>query len=255
MRKMHSLMSAAALRRAAIGGALAVSAIAALVAGLAFRDQTHLTPPRRPTTARVTYSTDFPRTESPISEGGAWHHLGTSWTFVQTLDRRAVGTQTGVNGYDDSYAYLSGFGPDQMAEATLWLNPAISGDYREGELLLRWSDTPTTARGYECNIAWNGAYAQIVRWDGGYGKFTYIANQTRFARGVMPPRTGDVFKAMILGSSIYVYINKNDGNGDRLIVTGRDETYASGNPGLGFFVQGARYPAQFGFSSYTASSY
>src|SRR5262249_49519212 len=106
-----------------------------------------------------------------------------------SVAHHAVGTQTGSGGYDDWYAYLIGFGPDQTVRATLWIDPTISGDYREVGLLLRWADTPTTARGYECNLAWNGSYAQIVRWNGPYGDFTYITNQTSFAPDIMPPGT------------------------------------------------------------------
>ena len=70
----------------------------------------------------------------------------------------------------------------------------------------------------------------------------------------MPPRNGDIFKATISGSEIHVYLNKNDGKGDQLIVSGRDTTFVDGEPGIGFFIQGRVDPAQFGFSSYTASS-
>ena len=206
-----------------------------------------------PTTAK-TFSTEFPLTEHPISEHGIWRHVGTSWSYVRSVANHAIGTQSGSGGYDDSYAYLTGFGPDQKAQATLWIDPAIGGDYREVELLLRWADSPTRARGYECNLAWNGSYAEIVRWNGPYGDFAYVTRQTRFAPGIMPPRNGDVFKATISGSEIHVYLNKNDGKGDRLIVSGRDTTFVDGEPGMGFFIQGRVDPAQFGFSSYTASS-
>ena len=204
--------------------------------------------------ATKTFTTDFPLTERPISENGVWRHLGTSWAYVRSVANHAVGTQTGSGGYDDSYAYLTGFGPDQTAQATLWIDPAIGGDYREVELLLRWADSPTSVRGYECNLSWNGSYAQIVRWNGPYGDFTYVTNQTRFNPGIMPPMNGDIFKASISGSTIHVYLNKNDGKGDQLIVSGRDRTFANGDPGMGFFIQGSVDPAQFGFSSYTASS-
>jgi hypothetical protein len=70
----------------------------------------------------------------------------------------------------------------------------------------------------------------------------------------MPPRNGDVFTATVSGSEIRVYLNKNDGRGDQLIVSGRDTTFVDGQPGMGFFIQGHVDPAQFGFSSYTASS-
>jgi hypothetical protein len=206
-----------------------------------------------PTFAK-TFTTDFPLTERPISEDGIWQHHGMSWRYVRTVANRAIGTQSGSGGYDDSYAYLTGFGPDQTAKATLLIDPAVNGNYREVELLLRWADSPTRARGYECNLAWNGSYAEIVRWNGPYGAFTYITRQNTFAPGIMPPKAGDLFKATIAGGTIRVYLNKHDGKGDQLIASGSDTTFADGQPGMGFFIQGNVDPAQFGFSSYAASS-
>jgi hypothetical protein len=203
---------------------------------------------------RSAFASEFPQSEQPVSERGAWHHFGRSWAVVRSLPHRAVGTQSGAGRYDDSYAYLDGFPADQAAQATLWMAAGVRGDYREFELLLRWSDSPTSARGYECNLAWNGGYAQIVRWNGRYGDFTYIANQTHFAPGLMPPRTGDILRAEIQGSSIHVYLNKNDGKGNQLIAQGSDATFKDGNPGMGFFIGGQHDPAQFGFSRYSAWS-
>ena len=124
----------------------------------------------------------------------------------------------------------------------------------EVELLLRWADSATSARGYECNLAWDGKYAEIVRWNGPYGDFTYIAQRRTFNDGIMPPNNGDIFKATISGSTINVYLNKNDGMGDQPIVTATDPTYTDGGPGMGFFIEGSVDPTQFGFASFKASS-
>ena len=225
-----------------------------------------------------TYATDFRLEESPISEDGAWQHRGAPWAMVRTLANRAVGTQTGSGGYDDAYAYLPGFGPDQTAQATLWKDPTIGSDsitckilrrlvwsrlrgnycagpgVHEIELLLRWADSATSARGYERNLAWDGSYAEIVRWNGPFGDFTYITKRRTFNDGIMPPNDGDKFKATISGSTINVYLNKNDGRGDQLIVTGSDPTYTDGGPGMGFYIEGSVDPTLFGFASFKASS-
>jgi hypothetical protein len=203
-----------------------------------------------------TYATDFLLEENPISEGGVWQHRGASWATVRTFASRAVGSQTGSGGYDDAYAYLSGFGPNQTAQATLWKDPAIGngpGDH-EVELLLRWADSATSARGYECNLSWDGRYAGIVRWNGPYGDFTDITVQRTFGDGIMPPNNGDIFKATISGRTINLYLNKNDGLGDQLIAVGTDPTYTDGGPGMGFFIKGNVDPTQFGFVSFKASS-
>jgi hypothetical protein len=237
--------------------------------------------PSEAETAR-SYETDFPLEENPISEVGVWQHRGSSWAVVRTFAHRAVGTQTGSGGFDDAYAYLSGFGPDQMAQATVWKDPAIGEDTivckiwrrltwerlrgnlcggpgsHEVELLLRWTDHATSARGYECNLSWDGKYAEIVRWNGPFGNFTYIRQQRTFPDGIMPPNNGDLFKATISGSTINVYLNKNDGKGDRLIMTATDPTFTDGGPGIGFFIQGRRGnidPTKFGFSSFKAASF
>jgi hypothetical protein len=223
-----------------------------------------------------TYATDFPLEENPVSEGGVWQHRGASWATVRTFAHRAVGSQTGSGGYDDSYAHLTGFGPNQTAQATVWKDPAIGNDSitckalrrlgrpgghdcaapgtHEVELLLHWADSPTIARGYECNLSWDGKYADIVRWNGPLGDFTYITQQRAFNDGIMPPNNGDIFKATISGSTIRVYLNKNDGRGDQLIATGTDPTYPDGDPGMGFYIEGSVDPAQFGFASFRASS-
>jgi len=225
-----------------------------------------------------TYATDFPLEENPISEGGVWQHRGASWAMVRTFAHRAVGSQTGFGGYDDSYVYLTDFGPNQTAQATLWKDPTIGkdsifckilrrlvwsrlrGSYCAGpdthevELLLRWEDSATSARGYECNLAWDGKYAEIVRWNGPLGDFTYITQQRTFNDRIMPPKHGDKFKATISGSTINVYLNKNDGRGDQLIATASDPTYTNGGPGMGFFIEGIVDPTLFGFSSFNASS-
>jgi len=75
----------------------------------------------------IAYSTDFDGTESPISEGGAWSHVGLDWTLVDTAGGIAYGTQTGTNGYDDSYAHLSGFPPDHSASAVIYRSPSLDG--------------------------------------------------------------------------------------------------------------------------------
>ncbi len=73
-----------------------------------------------------TYTTHFPLTENPISEGGKWINggvVGLDWTNVQTTPGFAFGTMPGTAGspgFADSWALLSGtWGPDQTAQATI----------------------------------------------------------------------------------------------------------------------------------------
>jgi hypothetical protein len=194
--------------------------------------------------AAVSYATNFVGTENPISEGRVWRHTGAAWAFVVKANGRAHGTQTGSGGYDDSYAYLSGFPPDQSASATLFLNPyAPTDNNREVELLLRWSDSRDRATGYECNLHYNGGYVQIVRWNGPLGDFTVLASAARPPK----PKTGDVMKATIVGNAITVFYN------GRPIVQTTDSTFPTGNPGIGFFIRSPAANDEFGFTSFAAT--
>lgn len=188
------------------------------------------------------YSTSFPFDELPLSEGGAWSHAGKSWTVIQTENGNAHGTQTGQGGYDDSYAYLSDFPPDQQACAVIHQGSPVG--YQEVEILLRWSDSENSAQGYECFIHHGGQYAKIVRWNGPYGDFTTIAD----VGDVAAPRDGDMIRATAIGNIITLYLN------DQMLAQAVDSTYPTGNPGMGFFKDkdgGAN--TEFGFESYTAT--
>ena len=198
-----------------------------------------------PGDARVDYTTMFDGTESPISEMGAWTHVGLDWTLVDTANGNAFGTQTGTGGYDDSYAHLSGFAPDHGASGVIhraaMIDPACT---HEVEILLRWSDTAHDAHGYECNLAFDGSYAQIVRWEGPFGHFTYLANGS-VAGGV---NDGDTIRATAIGDLITLYVN------DVQVAQATDATWSTGDPGMGFWRGGTcGTRGDYGFTSYTAS--
>lgn len=188
------------------------------------------------------YSTAFGSDELPISENGAWTHRGRPWTMVQTENGSAHGTQTGRGGYDDSYAYLSGFPPDQQACGVIQKGSPTG--FQEVEILLRWSDDADNARGYECFIHHGGQYAKIVRWNGPYGDFTTLAE----VGDVIAPQNGDTIRATAAGNVITLYLN------DRLLTRAVDSVYPTGNPGIGFFKdeRGAAN-GEFGLASFTAT--
>ncbi len=125
-------------------------------------------------TAGRRYSTNFNLTENPISEGGVWFNNGLLWTKVRTANGLAFGTNGPRNTYDDSYAYLSGFGPNQQGEAVIYVSPSLVGDPHEVELLLRWADSTHIARGYECLFNHHGG-VQIVRWNGPFGNYSVLS--------------------------------------------------------------------------------
>src|SRR5438132_2805845 len=108
--------------------------------------------------AATSYGTTFSLTENPISETGIWTNgnaVGLDWSNVRTTSGLSFGTQTGVDGFNDSIAVLQGtWSPDQTAAATVHTVNQQSGDvFEEVELLLRFAITPHGARGYELNYS------------------------------------------------------------------------------------------------------
>ena len=197
-----------------------------------------------------TYSTTFPRTENPISEGGNWINgaaVGLDWSNVQTIPGLAF--DVSGTGYRDGTALLAGsWGPDQMAQATVRCKNPSSGIYQEVELRLRSALSAHVATGYEINARClrgdPASYLYIVRWNGRYGNFTTLTGGTGAQYGVTD---GDVLKASIIGDVITVYVNGVE------LVTATDTVYAAGSPGMGFDLANSTAYSDFGFTSFMAS--
>ena len=201
------------------------------------------------------YTTRFPLTENPISEGGRWINggaVGLDWTNVSTTPGLAIGHQVGAS-YTDATALLTGtWGPDQMASATVHSVNQNDACYQEVELRLRSALSANVSMGYEISFKMSqtaAAYLIIVRWNGALGDFTYLFNQTGAQFGI---KDGDVVSAKIVGNVITAYINGVQ------MGQGIDNTFATGSPGMGFNLENA--PAgcsgtngDYGFASYTAT--
>jgi hypothetical protein len=199
--------------------------------------------------AQTSYVTDFNVTESPVSESGAWRHAGLEWTRIAVANGLAFGTQTGNGGFDDSYAYLAGFSADQSASGVVHLDSEInSSTTHEVEILLRWADSAHTVRGYECNFAYNGQYADIVRWNGPKDDFTYLV-PTLTANIPGGLHEGDIVSAKIVGHVITTYVNGTQ------ILSVSDDRFNDGNPGMGFWRGAPSGPMNdFAFTRFTATS-
>ncbi len=205
-------------------------------------------PPASATGATVRYATSFDLTENPISEAGYWRRAANSWTNVRTANGNAFGTNGRANRYDDSYALLSGFGPNQQAQAVIQRSPELASDVtHEVELLLRFSDGAGYARGYECLFAYFGG-VQIVRWNGAVGDFTVLKILRGAERMGRELQSGDRIKATILGTVISVYIN------DELMAETEDSTFVTGQPGISFFTRPGGNSAHLALSSYSVQS-
>jgi hypothetical protein len=199
-----------------------------------------------------TYATRFPRDEASLSEGGLWaggRTSGLDWSDVATGSGRAYGVEAGDRGYDDAVALLTGlWAPNQTVQATVRCEHPTGKSWEEVELRLRSALAPHVATGYEINfrcLKTKDAYSEIVRWDGPLGKFTYLSQRNGMRFGVID---GDVVKATIVGSVITVFLNGVEVN------RATDATFATGAPGIGFFLQGAPgVNRDYGFSSFSAS--
>jgi fibronectin type 3 domain-containing protein len=205
-----------------------------------------------PAAPGTSFTSNFDGTENPLSEGGVWHHLDPFQTPVQKVNGIAFGTQAGgPNGpYDDSSAYVTGFGNDYEVDGTVWLKSGVaSSPNREVEILLRWTDNnpqrstqygPTESNGYEINWSHEGYYLNLGRFKGAL---------LTSAASPLAPKTGDHFRARIQGQTITVWIN----GVQEIQYTDNDPSLqiASGNPGIGFFVDSGTPNNEFGFDSVT----
>ena len=201
-----------------------------------------------------TYTTNFPLTENPISEGGKWINagvVGLDWNNIRTTPGFAFGTDPGTVPYADAWALLIGtWGPDQTAQATIKDQNPNTNCHQEHELVLRGNLSAHSATGYEITVrATNDAnsYLLIARWNGALGNFSVLTFLSGSAYGV---KTGDVFEATIVGSVIRAYIN----GVQKAKVT--DNTYATGHPGMGFYLDNptscSGTSANYGYTNYTA---
>ena len=199
--------------------------------------------------ARI-YSTQFPLTENPISEGGNWINGGTvglQWKNARTTPGFCFGTETGSGGFDDTTAVVSGaWGATQTAIGRVQIGTEQSTVSEEVELRLRTTITANSITGYEIlfGVGAGKPYIQIVKWNGPFGNFTAL--DARPGPGV---HSGDIVMAKISGTTITAYVNGVS------IFSVNDGTYSSGAPGVGFYQQNGVVgdDSNFGFSSFWAT--
>jgi hypothetical protein len=203
-----------------------------------------------------TYTTTFPTTENPISEGGHWINgqtTGIDWHDVSTTPGLAIGHQSGSS-YTDGTALLTGtWGPTQTVEAVVHTVNQRDSCYQEVEMRLRSALTPHSCTGYEISFKASStanAYLIIVRWNGPVGNFTMLLQKGGSQYGVAD---GDTVKATIVGNVITAYLN------GVAVGTATDDTYAAGSPGMGFNLETGDSACvgtngDYGFTRYTATA-
>jgi hypothetical protein len=204
----------------------------------------------------MSYRTDFPAAENPISQGSRWYNGsddGIDWCNVQTSIGYVWGVGPCTGRYADPTAILKGsWGPDQTVQATAKIRAADAAYYQEIELRLRTTVGAHKIEGYEVNFGVSHAYLQIVRWNGPLADFTYLGSSCTYpvVCGLVTGftvRNGDVAKATISGSRISVYVN------GALRATATDSTYATGNPGIGYNYGCGQTYTNFGWENFSAS--
>ncbi len=198
------------------------------------------------------YSTHFPLSENPISEDGIWINGktdGRDWCDIITRNGIAYGAES-PGEFDDPTALLQGeWGRNQVGTATVYSRNPTERYFQEVEIRLRSMLSAGQCTGYE--VFWrclktDTAYAEIVRWNGKVKDWTSLVKHTGERYGV---KHGDIVKATIVGNLIKGYVNGVE------VISVTDNTYASGNPGIGFNYGVGKTNADFGFSAFEIESY
>ena len=212
----------------------------------------------------ATYTTTFPATENPISEGGKWVGGSTAggslWGNVQTTPGLAFGVSLPTQ-FGDPTAILTGtWGPNQTVQGTVQVTgPITGGCCREIELRLRNTISTNSISGYEayCSILSSNPYCHIARWNGANGSYCNIetGSSSNYAHN------GDVLKATITGTSTTVITLFRNGT-QELVATdtgqscspgGAGGPFTSGTPGIGFYDQTDNNWSDWGFTYFGAT--
>ncbi len=118
----------------------------------------------------------------------------------------AMATHGGIN-YDDSFAFVPGFGANQWCEAVLYkeagYNPNAAGSNHELEIVLGCRTAAGTHRWNEFLLNAGGG-VDIISLDGGPGSFTSIGVHAGIT---LVPQDGDLFRATKSGDTLRLYLN------------------------------------------------
>lgn len=197
------------------------------------------------------YSTTFPATEDPISEGGVWLNGaadGVSWCNVRTTTNFAFGTQVD-DFYDDSTALLKGaWSLNQTGIAVAKVTAEDAVQFQEIEIRLRSTLTPLSCTGYEFNwriLSTSDGYVQLNRWEGPLAGFTLLTGNSGVGVGAAD---GDILKATVVGNVFTAYKNGVQQ------FTYTDSKFQNGSPGIGMFntATDGVSNSRFGFTSFQA---
>lgn len=196
----------------------------------------------------MNYSTTFPATENPVSEGGVWLNGladGLLWLDIQTIGGIAYSTRNDTHGdYRDPTAVLTGtWGGQQVVTAVAYIRTKFLA--QEIELRLNSTMSANTCTGYEILFDTQNNNVMVIRWDTPFGTFAGLTAGVSLGGPII---TGSVLGAAREGNDIVAYFNGVE------IVRATDTTYMLDAPGFGLnnFGTGTD-PLDFGLSSFTAT--
>lgn len=194
----------------------------------------------------MNYSTTFPATENPISEGGNWINglaTGLLWSNCRVDAGVVRGTQSGTNQTDDSVAIVAGvWGPNQTVTAVANVTGApLGSNSKEIGLRLNSTLSANLCTGYEFLINMYGGF-QLVRWEVTPMTFTVLGSA-----GPTAPVTGDVYVASRAGNDLT--LTKNG----VLVFTITETAFMGGGPGVNFFIRSPEITTDYGWSSFSAT--
>lgn len=224
--------------------------------------------------ADVSYSSSFPNTETPLSDGGKWMNGqtdGLDFNDCVSTPGFVGGKPPALVQYTDPTAVLNPavtgpWGPSQYARGTVFSTGIDATKYKEVELRLNTTITNHSIVGYEVDfgvhlspifaggptigvaiIRWNGPPANIDALGSnnnkGYTDITSWSDPT--STGVVD---GDVVEAMNIDGVISAFVN------GKLVCQGVDITYRDGSSGVGFNAQCDPLYATFGFKDFLAEN-
>lgn len=204
----------------------------------------------------ATYSTSFPLTENPISEGGKWLTGltdGLAWTDIQTtpakcfasaFDAAPGGVQDGLANLKRSFLACAS---NQYSQGVIFRAGSYTPASHECEVLSNFTIGPNSATGYEAYFGIGNTHA-LVRWNGAFGDFTALASGN--VNLPTEPADGDVIRIWRNGNTVFCSQN------GIIISSAVDTTFMGGNPGLGNnpASTGGAVLASYGLKSWTCGS-
>lgn len=200
----------------------------------------------------TSYSTAFPLTENPISEGGRWRVGGVTGFYrsPQTTPGLCFGNGTSAD-FDDCLGQLQT--PFLNANYSISVVIHKTGGYtapdsHEVGIYGRLIIGASLVRGYEVLIGFTSGEFQVVKWLGisqASDNFTVMSTSGTPAA----VNDGDVFRADFIGNVITVYRNGSLFN----TTTDSSSPWLDGNPGMGFFIRPGGTPSSYCTTSWAVN--